>query len=136
MLLVSVYYMVVTHPLNWFGGWALVLGAFVTGAVIGLFFHREEFWGGYASFRRRIVRLGHIALAALGMMNVLYALSPWPAAASWQGLWAGRLWLAGAIAMPAVCFLSGWRMGWRAWFFVPVSLLLGAVVMTLTGGVI
>ena len=63
------------HVLNWHFGWWLVLGAFVTGAVIGLFFHRDDFLGGYDSFRRRIVRLGHIALAALGMMNVLYAVA-------------------------------------------------------------
>ena len=59
------------HILNWYAGWILVMAAFITGAAIGLRFHREDFWGGYASFRRRIVRLGHIALAALGMMNVV-----------------------------------------------------------------
>ena len=63
----------VLHPVNWYVGWSLILAAFVSGAGIGLFFHREDFWGGYASFRRRIVRLGHIALAALGMLNVLFA---------------------------------------------------------------
>ena len=43
----------------------------MTGAVLGLRFHRDDFLGGYGSFRRRIVRLGHIAMAALGMINVL-----------------------------------------------------------------
>ena len=52
--------------LNWYFGWAAILTAFATGAVLGLFFHREDFLGGYASFRRRILRLVHIALAALG----------------------------------------------------------------------
>ena len=51
------------HPLNWYAGWILILTAFLTGAGLGLSFHREDFWGGYASFRRRLVRLGHIALA-------------------------------------------------------------------------
>ena len=64
------------HVLNWQFGWLLVLAAFATGAVMGLSFHREDFLGGYDSFRRRLVRLGHIALAALGMMNVLFALCP------------------------------------------------------------
>ena len=67
------------HLLNWYFGWGLILSAFVTGALLGLFFHRDDFWGGYSSYRRRIVRLGHIAQAALGMMNVLYGLSPRPA---------------------------------------------------------
>ena len=67
-----------THVLNWQLGWWLVLLAFVTGAGLGLFFHRDNFLGGYNSFRRRIVRLGHIALAALGMLNVIFSYSPWP----------------------------------------------------------
>jgi len=62
--------------MNWYAGWTLMLSAFISGAVLGLFFHRDDFLGGYASFRRRILRLGHIALAALGMINVLYSLSP------------------------------------------------------------
>src|SRR5688500_11249151 len=74
----------VPHPLNWTFGWALVLSAFVTGAGIGLAFHRDDFLGGYGSFRRRVVRLGHIAQAALGMLNVLYSLSPWPSPSLWQ----------------------------------------------------
>lgn len=123
--------MTVTHAANWYAGWTLILSAFVTGAAVGLFFHREDFWGGYATFRRRIVRLGHIALAALGMMNILYSLSPWPAPGAWNTPWAGRLWIAGAIAMPAVCFLSGWRKPFRHLFFIPVACLVGAVVLTM-----
>ena len=52
---------------NWYFGWASILSAFVTGALIGLFFYREDFLGGYMSFSRRILRLGHIAQAALGL---------------------------------------------------------------------
>jgi hypothetical protein len=126
--------MTVTHVANFYAGWAMVLAAFVTGAGIGLFFHRDEFWGGYASFRRRIVRLGHVALAALGMMNVLYALCPWPVVGTWQERGASLAFIAGGVAMPAVCFLAGWRAGARALFFVPVGLLILAVVLTLCGG--
>jgi hypothetical protein len=121
------------HPLNWFGGWSLIGLAFVTGAVIGLGFHREDFLGGYASFRRRIIRLGHIALAALGLMNVAYGLSPVPV-----GRWgeaASLCLLGGAVAMPLVCFLTGWRAGFRQLFFVPVMLLVAAIVFILIGGV-
>src|SRR2546423_817485 len=62
--------------MNWYFGWGLILTAFLTGAILGLFFYREDFLEGYASFRRRILRLGHIALAARGMITVLYGLSP------------------------------------------------------------
>lgn len=123
--------LVVTHTANFYAGWAMVLAAFLTGAAIGLFFHREDFWGGYASFRRRIVRLGHIALAAMGIMNVVYALCPWPAPGTWSAAWAGPLWIIGGVTMAGVCFLCGWRQGFRVWFFVPVTALVAAVTLTL-----
>lgn len=122
------------HVVNWYAGWLMVLCAFVTGAGIGLFFHREEFWGGYDSFRRRIVRLGHIALAALGMMNVLFSLSPWPVAESQHEAIAAIAFIVGGISMPVVCFLSGWRQEFRHLFFVPVASLIVAVMATLRGG--
>ncbi len=113
------------HALNFVAGWWLVLAAFLTGAIVGLGFHREEFLGGYGSFRRRLLRLGHIALAALGTLNILYGLAPVPAAT--PAFWPGALLLAGAIAMPLVCFLSAWRQPFRHLFFLPVMLLIGAV---------
>ena len=119
------------HALNFAAGWWLILGAFGTGAIIGLGFHREEFLGGYNSLRRRLTRLGHIALAALGGLNVLYGLSPVPSRPGPAANWTGWLFLAGAVAMPAVCFLSAWRVGFRHLFFVPVTLLLGAVALVL-----
>ena len=110
------------HALNFSAGWWLILAAFATGAGIGLGFHREDFLGGYGSFRRRLVRLGHIALAALGGLNVLYGLSPVPA-----GAMPGWFLLSGGIAMPAVCFLSAWKPVFRHLFFVPVALLVSGV---------
>jgi hypothetical protein len=119
------------HSLNFIAGWWLILSAFVTGTLIGLGFHREEFLGGYDSFRRRLVRLGHIALAALGGLNVLYGLSPVPAGSTLADAAPGPLLFAGAIAMPAVCFLCAWRKPFRHLFFVPVVLLITAVVLIL-----
>jgi hypothetical protein len=122
------------HVLNWQFGWLLVLAGFATGAVIGLSFHREDFLGGYNSFRRRLVRLGHIALAALGMMNVLFGVSAWPVPGSWTSNAASVCFIAGGIAMPAACFLTAWRQGFRHVFAVPVTALVLAVVFTCVGG--
>ena len=121
----------IAHPLNFYAGWELILAAFVSGAGIGLFFHRETFWGGYASFRRRIVRLGHIALAALGMINLLFAMTVPPT----QRI-ASILLVVGAVSMPVVCFLSGWKPAFRNLFFVPVISLVVAVILILFGGAI
>lgn len=119
-----------SHQLNVIAGWSLILASLVSGAAIGLGFHREDFLGGYGSYRRRLLRLGHIALGALGLVNVVYGLSPTPGGAS--GI-AGALLLAGAIAMPAVCFLAAWRQPFRHLFFVPVTLLIAAVLLVLLG---
>jgi len=121
------------HPLNWYFGWSLVLAAFVTGTGLGLYFHRDDFWGGYSSFRRRLVRLGHIALAALGLINVLYSLSPWPVPSTWEAGAASAAYVVGGVSMPMVCFLTGWKKPFRWFFFIPVAALIAAVVWTLQG---
>ncbi len=111
--------------LNWQVGWILVLGSFLSGALMGLFFHRDGFMGGYNSFPRRMVRLGHIALAALGMLNLIVGLSgqtsPWL--------------VAGGAMMPVVCFLTAWRKPCRHLFFAPVlCLVVGVIVLVMVGG--
>ena len=58
----------VSHLMNWQAGWMLVLVGFAVGSGIGLGFARDEFLGGYTSLRRRMLRLGHIALVALGLL--------------------------------------------------------------------
>jgi len=116
------------RQVNWYGGWGLILGAFAVGAGIGLFFHRDEFWGGYASWRRRLSRLGHIAMAALGIVNVIYSLAPAPSPV------AGAVLLSGALTMPSVCFLSAWKKRLRHLFFIPVVLLVLAVILILVSG--
>jgi hypothetical protein len=119
--------------LNWQVGWWMILAAFVTGGTIGLFFRGENFLGGYTSFRRRIVRLGHIALAALGMLNVLFAISV-PRADSPETHAASTAFIVGGLSMPAVCFLTGWKEPFRYLFVVPVLALIAGAVLTLQGG--
>jgi len=121
------------HALNWYAGWSMILAGFLSGAVLGLGFAREGFLGGYTSFRRRILRLGRISLAALGMINLLYALSPLPVPASFCDRGASLSFLAGGVLMPFVCFLTGWRERFRHLFAIPVLTLVLAVILTLIG---
>jgi hypothetical protein len=109
--------------MNWYAGWWLILAGFASGAALGLFFHRECFLGGYGSFRRRMLRLGHIACAALGMLNLIVASSPQ----------SSPLLVAGGAMMPAVCFLTAWKQNCRHLFFLPVLALIAAVVLMLFG---
>ena len=73
----------------------------VAGAVPGLFFYDKEWLGGYASWRRRMIRLGHIAFFGLGFLNLGFGLTCRSLALeSGVGL-ASALLIVGAIAMPA-----------------------------------
>ena len=116
------------HPINWYCGWAMILAGFIAGAILGLFFWREDFLGGYGSFRRRLLRLGHIALPALGAINVLFSIS------SLHDSIASIAFLIGGVTMPLVCWLTSWRTGFRHLFFVPVSALILAVIQTMRAG--
>jgi hypothetical protein len=39
---------------------------------LGLFFHRENWLGGYASHARRMYRLDHISFFELGLVNWMF----------------------------------------------------------------
>jgi len=95
-----------TLSLNLYAGWLGFLAGAVSGALIGLFFHRDDWIGGYDSWTRRLLRLGHIACFGLGLINVLFALSAasLPSSAAVQ-LGSGLL-VIGMITMPLNCFLS------------------------------
>lgn len=112
--------------LLWKLGWTLVLVGFASGAMLGLGFHSETFLGGYGSFRRRLVRLGHIATVMLGVLSMLFALSPANAQEGDLARICRGLWCVGAIVMPLVCFATAWRASWRYAFVIPVATLLTA----------
>ena len=98
-------------PFNEAIGWIWITLGFLSGALIGLGFHREGFCGGYASFERRLLRLGHIAFFGTGFINIAFALSsarldlaaPWPTVAGW-------CLVVGAVAMPVCCAIAA-RVG-------------------------
>lgn len=119
------------HLLNLQAGWALVLAGLLAGTALGLGFHRERFLGGYASWSRRLLRLGHVALVALGGLNVLFALTPCPAPEGVAARVASAALLIGTVAMPATCALAAWRPRLRHLFPLPVTALLIALAATL-----
>lgn len=112
-------------------GWAGFLGGVLSGAVMGLLFHREDWLGGYGSRERRMVRLGHISFFGIGLINLFYALSleplgipPEPASLGSVAL------LVALVAMPLNCFLCAWRKPFRHLFFLPVlSAAVGIIVI-------
>lgn len=119
---------------NLIGGWLGMLGGVISGAVVGMFFHREDWMGGYGSYRRRLVRLGHISFFGLGFLNLIFA------ATSAQLFLKGSYFvipswalLIGAGSMPVCCFLSAWRKPLRHLFPVPVLAITTGVLSILLG---
>ena len=95
------------------------MAGIVSGAGLGLFFHNEEWLGGYNSFRRRLWRLGHISFFGIGIINLLLALSqPYLSNVDYSIVTIGML--IATITMPLMCLLSGWKKPFRHFFFIPV----------------
>lgn len=111
-------------------GWLWILLCFAAGLALGSAFHREDWLGGYASFRRRLYRLAHISFFGLGAINLLFyftaqrfeAVNPALAVAGWA-------FVVGALSMPTCCVVVAQLPKARMLFSVPVlSLLIGGAL--------
>ena len=113
----------------------MILGA-LSGAAMGLFFHKESWMGGYSSLRRRMLRLGHIAFFGLGFINILFALSLAVAPIPPMFAQVASIGFTVAIAtMSTCCFLTAWRTGFRHLFPIPVAGVLVGLVGLIAGWV-
>jgi len=121
-------------PLNEAFGWVWVLVGFLSGLALGLGFHRDDWLGGYGSFRRRLIRLGHISFLGLGILNILFALSG-PRLALGTGTLSLASWslIIGGITMPTCCALMAWRRGFYVVFGLPVAALVLGGTLTVIG---
>lgn len=105
--------------INLYAAWICFLCGCLSGIVPGLFFHRADWLGGYASWERRMIRLGHIAFFGLGLLNVAFVVSA-DALGLERGLEAASvLFVVGAATMSLVCFLSAWKPIFRNLFCIP-----------------
>ena len=121
--------------INLLGGWMAILAGVVAGAVIGLFFWRDDWMGGYDSWRRRLTRLGHISFFGLGLLNLMFAatVAQLSLGGSYLRVASDGL-VVGLIAMPVCCFLSAWRKPFRHLFPIPVLAVAVGVLAILIGG--
>ena len=112
--------------------WLWILLGFTSGMVLGMFFHGENWLGGYGSFRRRMYRLGHISFFGLGAVNLLFWLTmktispagPQAEIASWS-------FIIGAVTMPLCCAVMAHFPKAHLIFAVPVISLITGGVLTL-----
>ena len=137
--------------INLVGGWLGMLAGVLSGAVVGLFFHRDDWMGGYGSYRRRLTRLGHISFFGLGFLNLVFVatstqlfldriclalltvLSIAGCAILLYVMLYGVALIVGAVTMPLCCFLSAWRKPLRCLFSVPVFAVTTGILSILVG---
>jgi hypothetical protein len=116
---------------NFYLGWVFLLAGLLAGALIGMFFHGDDWLGGYGTWRRRMVRLAHVSLVGTGLLNLAFALSVrylgWEHAPGAAAV----LFLVGALSMPSVCLLAAWHKPLRHLFAIPVVSLIGAAAIFL-----
>lgn len=122
-----------TSDLNILAAWLGILCGVLSGIVPGLLFHHDGWLGGYGSWRRRLMRLGHVSFFGIAFLNLAFAWtvgrpgwhppSPVPSMAL----------AAAQVLMPLVCFLAAWRQPMRHLFFLPVGCVLVGVGGLLLG---
>jgi hypothetical protein len=111
------------YEINFVAAWFAILAGLITGTAMGLFFHDVGWMGGYGSWRRRMMRLGHISFFGTGFLNLAFVLSVEHLHLAELPPVASAGFLLGTVAMPTVCFLSAWRESVRHLFFIPVAAL-------------
>jgi hypothetical protein len=117
--------------LNLLAAWVGILLGFLMGFVFGLFFHRDDWLGGYGSFRRRLYRLAHIALFALAAINFCFYLTVRGMENTWPISVASIGFVVGAGLMPICCVLMAHWPRTRYLFGAPVLSLLVAATLTI-----
>jgi hypothetical protein len=119
--------------INLWLAWLWILLGFLSGMVLGMFFHGEQWLGGYASLKRRMYRLGHISFFGLGVLNLLFVLTVQNFAPAGALVHVASLaFIIGAVAMPVCCVVMAHFPKTHLIFAVPVVSLIigGALILT------
>jgi hypothetical protein len=92
--------------------------------ALALVARRDGGWGGYASFRRRAARLGHIAAVMLPVIAGFYAVAIDRHGADERlATWGAWLWVAGGVALPIALWIVAWSRRLQTVLVLPASAL-------------
>jgi len=110
--------------------WVCILLGLLSGLALGLFFHREDWLGGYTSLKRRLYRLCHISFFGLGVINLCFFLTVQATGITGAPItFASWAFIFGAVFMPLCCLMMAHFPRTRLAFGLPVvSLLLGGAL--------
>jgi hypothetical protein len=119
---------------NIYTAWISMLAGSLAGSISGLFFHKQEWSGGYTSWRRRMLRLGHISLFGIAFINLAFVFTASHLNISEGILVPSRLLVVGNVTMPLVCYLAAYKSFFRHFFFIPVLCIILAMFIFILGG--
>ena len=115
--------------INVTAAWIGFLLGGIAGAIPGLFLYRYDWLGGYTSWQRRLIRLGHIAFFGIGFLNLGLGLTG--KALGIESPVASVLMLVGAATMPLTCYASAFKPAFRHLFFIPATAVILSIVFFL-----
>ena len=115
--------------INIYAAWIGILFGCLAGAVQGMFFDREDWLGGYSSWKRRMLRLGHISFFGIAFINLAFAFSAIVLGLDDRVGIPSVLFLVGAVCMPLVCYLSAIKAVFRHLFFIPAVSVIAGIIL-------
>ena len=120
-----------TPHVNLVLAWLGTLLGFLSGLYLGMNFQRDDWLGGYNSFKRRLYRLAHISFFGLAAVNFMFyfTVHSFADAGPLVNL-AGWGFIIGAISMPICCVMMAHFRRTHVLFGVPVLSLIGAAILT------
>ena len=115
--------------------WTWILAGFVSGMLMGLRFHEENWLGGYSSFKRRMYRLGHISFFGLGAVNLMFHFTVRGFSLGTLGTVASIAFIVGGVSMPLCCWVIAQRKAQsktvQSLFAIPVISLMAGAILTI-----
>ena len=117
--------------INLYAAWISMLLGGIFGAVQGLFFHKEDWLGGYGSWKRRMMRLGHISFFGIAFINIAFVATAFILNIEQEVYIPSVLFMIGAVGMPLICYLSAFKKIIRNFFFIPALSVIGGVLSLL-----
>ncbi len=110
--------------------WCVMFAGASWGAALGFGFHRDAWLGGYGSFRRRLLRLGHMSCFGLPFVTLFAVQHARSIELGPDVTWGCVALSASMVTMPLTCALTAVEQRWRHFFAVPViAFLTGAGFM-------